>query len=282
VGKTFKDVPNIVWLLGGDYTPSIPDRWTVTELASGIREQDTTHLMTVHAAPEDSAAAVFGGEKWLTLNTVYSYEGPLFRPLLTERARKPSRPFVLVESTYEGEHNSKPDQIRRQAYWAMLCGACGQFLGNNPIWHFDGPGLFPSQGTWQEALESPGSRDIARLGALFLDLPWSQLRPDEERPSVAAAGGSNLESVFTASTPDRKLAISYIPSNGSGTRELTINTDQFTGPVPAHWFNPATGALADVQGSPLPNRTIHKTATPGDNSTGANDWVLILGEMRAY
>ena len=49
-------------------------------------------------------------------------------------------PFVLMESSYEGEHNSSPVQIRRQAYWAILCGAAGQFLGNKPIWGFD-PGL---------------------------------------------------------------------------------------------------------------------------------------------
>jgi len=46
VGQRFKDLPNIVWMLGGDYTPNKADQWTVTDLASAIREQDPTHLMT--------------------------------------------------------------------------------------------------------------------------------------------------------------------------------------------------------------------------------------------
>ena len=276
IGKTFKDLPNIVWLLGGDFTPELADRWTVTELAAGIRDEDERHLMSAHAAPENAAAAVYGDEKWLSVNTVYSYQPSLFRPLLSEYARKPARPFVLIESTYEGEHASKPEQIRRQAYWSMLSGACGQFFGNNPIWHFDGPGLFPVNVTWQEALASAGSTDIARLGSLFSSFPWSELRPEEDRPSVNAADGDNLGAPFTATTSDRKLAVSYLPSIGNGKRELTINTGQFREPVRARWYNPATGARIDVEGSPLPNGSVCRVTTPGDNGTGANDWVLIL------
>ena len=48
IGKRFKDLPNIVWVLGGDYTMEKTDQWTVTELAEGIREADPDRLMTVH------------------------------------------------------------------------------------------------------------------------------------------------------------------------------------------------------------------------------------------
>ena len=50
-------------------------------------------------------------------------------------------------------------QIRRQAYWAILCGATGQFMGNRPIWLFD-PG-------WEAALNPPARRIWTRLYALF-------------------------------------------------------------------------------------------------------------------
>jgi hypothetical protein len=66
-----------------------------------------------------TAAAVFGAQDWLTVNTVYSYNRSLVGPVLAENARRPARPFVLIESTYEGEHNSTPEQIRRQAYWTI-------------------------------------------------------------------------------------------------------------------------------------------------------------------
>ncbi len=276
IGRRFRDLPNIVWLLGGDFTPPEADRWTVTALATAIREEDANHLMTIHASPETSAVAAFGGEPWLNIDTVYSYERALFRPLLAEYARKPVRPFVLIESTYEGEHNAIPAQVRRQAYWAMLGGACGQFFGNNPLWHFDGPGLYPTKVTWVQALNSIGSRDIARLGALFRQLPWYKLQP-EEHPAVIVQGyGTGAATALTARTPDGKLSVTYIPSTGKGARELTMDGAQFTGPITPRWFNPTTGRFSTVEGPPLSNRDRHHFRTPGDNGTGANDWVLVL------
>ena len=69
VGKRFKDLPNIVWVMGGDFTPKQDDQWVVAEMAEGIQEEDSTHLMTGHGSPEDSAVAAFGEQKWLTVNT---------------------------------------------------------------------------------------------------------------------------------------------------------------------------------------------------------------------
>ncbi len=276
IGKRFRDLPNIVWLLGGDYTPPPPDRWTVTELAAAIHQEDTKHLMTVHASPDHSAVSVFGGEPWLTVDTVYSYARTLYRPLLAEYAVKPARPFVLIESTYEGEHNSTPDQIRRQAYWAMLSGACGQFLGNNPLWHFDGPGLFPSKLSWVQAMDAAGSRDMARLGGLFRELPWPQLRPEEDHAVLTEGYGKDVATALTARTADGKLSVTYVPSTGTDARELTVNTAPFPGPVSVRWFNPTTGHFTGAGGPPLPNRGRHRLRTPGDNGAQANDWVLVL------
>jgi len=274
IGKRFHDLPNIIWLLGGDYTPEKPDRWTVTELAAGIREQDTNHLVSVHASPENSAAVIFGQEPWLTVDTVYSYESTLFRPLLAEYALKPIRPFVLIESTYEGEHNSTPPQIRRQAYWAMLGGACGQFLGNNPIWHFDGPGLFPVKQTWEQALDSAGSHDVGRLGAFFRQFPWHQLSPEENHRVVTDGYGSDTATALTVRTPDGKLSLTYVPSTGTAPRELEVELTQFMRPISARWFNPTTGLFSS--GTLLNKDGPHRLRTPGDNGTQANDWVLVL------
>ncbi|MGD0696144.1 MAG: DUF4038 domain-containing protein [Terriglobia bacterium] len=276
VGRRFKDLPNIVWMLGGDYTPAKPDQWTVTELAAAIREQDSTHLMTAHHSPESSAVAAFGEQEWLAINTVYGYEKTLFRPMLAEYGRKPARPFVLLETTYEDEHNSTPDQIRRQAYWAMLSGACGQFFGNNPIWHFDGPGLFPAKTTWQQALNATGSHNIALLRKLFIDLPWYQLVPDDNHAILVEGYGSDTATALTASTADRKLSVSYIPSTGTDERELTVALGRFAEPVTARWYNPTNGRVVAVKGSPFVNRDTRHFRTPGDNGTRANDWLLVL------
>jgi hypothetical protein len=246
------------------------------ELAGAIREEDPTHLMTAHHSPESSAVAAFGEQDWLAFNTVYGYEKTLFRPLLAQYIRKPVRPFVLLETTYEGEHDSTPDLIRRQAYWAMLSGACGQFFGNNPIWHFDGPGLFPFKLTWQQALGAAGSHDMALLRELFIHLPWQELAPEDHHAILAEGYGSDTATALTASTADGRLSVSYIPSTGTDRRELTVAMGRLAKPVTARWYNPTNGRFVDVEGSPYANRASHYLNTLGDNGTGANDWVLIL------
>ena len=276
VGRRFKDLPNIVWMLGGDYTPEKADQWTVTELAAAIREQDPTHLMTAHHSPESSAVAAFGEQEWLDVNTVYGYEKTLYRPMQAQYRRQPVRPFVLLETTYEGEHDSTPDQIRRQAYWAMLSGACGQFFGNNPIWHFDGPGLFPAKMTWQQALNATGSRDIGLLRALFADLPWHHLVPEDNHTIVVGGYGTDTATALTARSANGRLSVSYIPSTGTEGRLLTVALGVFPERVTARWYNPTNGKVVDVAGSPFMNRETRRFHTPGDNGTGADDWVLIL------
>ena len=276
IGKRFKDLPNIVWILGGDYTPEKPDQWVVNELATAIREEDPTHVMTAHHSPEGSAVTAFGEQEWLAINTVYGYEKTLYRPLLAQYGRKPVHAFVLLETTYEDEHDSTPDLIRRQAYWAMLAGACGQFFGNNPIWHFDGPTLFPFKLRWRQALGAAGSRDMALLRELFIHLPWQELAPEVNHSILTEGYGSDTATALTASTADGRLSITYIPSTGKGVRELTVALDGFAKPVSARWYNPTNGHFVEIDGSPYAHHGTQRLRSPDDNGTGANDWVLVL------
>ncbi len=50
--------------------------------------------------------------------------------------------------------------MRLQTYQAALNGAAGQIFGNNPIWHFDGPGLYSVPTTWHQALNSRGAQSM--------------------------------------------------------------------------------------------------------------------------
>lgn len=275
VGKRFKDLPNIVWVMGGDFTPKKEDQWTVTEVAEGICEEDYTHLMSGHGGGIPAVVA-FGDKKWSTVNTVYNSEKTLFRLVLAEYQRRPIRPFVLIESTYEEEHDSTPDQIRRQAYWAMFGGACGQFFGNNPIWHYDGPGLYPTKATWKEALDGTGSRNVARLRDLFIGLPWHRLEPEKNHEVVIEGYGEGTATALTARTMDKKVSVTYVPSTGTEPRKLTVNLAQFSGPISACWYNPTDGRWTVINEQPLPNRNPRVFHTPGDNGTKTNDWILVL------
>jgi hypothetical protein len=121
-----------------------------------------------------------------TLNNVYDYRMDLYVPCLSEDTRQPRRHYFLLETAYEGEHNSTPDRIRRQAYWPLLCGAFGQLYGNSPIWHFGSVGVYDRGGDWVAALDSQGARDIAHLARMLRSRPWWLLRADHEHRVVIA------------------------------------------------------------------------------------------------
>ena len=85
----------------------------------------------------------------------------------------------MIESTYEFDHNASSLQIRRQAYWSLLCGASGQFMG--------ALGLFDFAVGWEELLDSAGRQAQAHLGDLFRSLPWWKLTPDISRSKEYSA-----------------------------------------------------------------------------------------------
>jgi hypothetical protein len=269
VGARFKDLHNIVWMLGGDYALSPAERWVADDLAAGLVEGGARQIMTAHGG-QTTGVATYGQRPWLAVETVYSYKPDLGPELLAAYRERPGRPFVLIESTYEGEHDAAAAQIRRQAWTAMLSGAAGQFFGNNPIWHFDGPTLFPFSGDWRQALDSRGSQDMARLAAFLRARAWHELapRPDLVVSSTVDGGGR----ASAAAAPDGSFVL-YVAADGTSRPvELTLMLPSL--PAAARWFNPARDeperpvVMTEARGSHVSLRT------PGDNGTGANDWVL--------
>jgi hypothetical protein len=278
IGRRFRSHLNVLWIVGGDFTPPSDQRWTVDELAAGLLEEDPIHLMTVHYGPNTTAAACYGDRPWLQLNSVYDYREDLYVPCLEEELRSPRWPYFLLETAYEGEHKASAARIRRQAYWPLLCGAFGLLYGNSPVWHFGSRGVYDRGGDWRSALNSRGGQEMAYLVALFADRPWWRLRPDAEHRLVTAGYGTfgELDYVTAARTDDRALALVYVPSTGREGRELGLDLKGFKGPVDARWFNPTDGRYQPVPGSPFGNTEPARLTTPGDNGTGDNDWVLVL------
>src|SRR5688572_5048391 len=133
LGARYRGFDNIVWVNGGDYNP--PDKALVRAIALGLKETAPRQLHTAHIAPETPVADFWDGESWLDLDNVYTY-GPVCPKALAAHAHPGKRPFFLMESAYENEHDAGARRIRTQAYQALLCGASGQIYGNNPIWHF--------------------------------------------------------------------------------------------------------------------------------------------------
>jgi hypothetical protein len=260
VGKRYHDFDNIVWVIGGDRNPESA-RQDVDAVVAGIKEMDTRHLFTAHCHPENSAVDQYKDDGWLDVNTTYSY-GIVHRMLLADYNRTPAMPFVLIETTYEGEHNASAVQIRRQAYWALLCGATGQFMGNRPIWLFD-PG-------WQAAIDGTGSQDMVRVKALFTSRPWYELVPDEKHEVVVDGVGEfrGLDYLAAARTRDGGTVIAYLPTS----RVFTVDLSKLAGTsAQAWWYNPRTGKV-DAAGK-FATGTKQKFTPPGDG-----DWVLVVDD----
>ncbi|HEX2521776.1 MAG TPA: DUF4038 domain-containing protein, partial [Terriglobia bacterium] len=258
LGRRYKDYPNIIWLMGGDRNPAdVIDE--VNAVAAGIREFAPSHLFTAHTAPESTPAEQYSLSQWLDLDATYSYM-IVHRKLLANYHHRPVRPNILIESTYEGEHNASPLQIRRQSYWALLAGAAGQFYGNRPIW-----GFFPG---WEKALDSKGAQDMARLAKFIESRPWHTLVPDDAHKVVTSGLGEfrGLDYLAAARSEDRRLLVAYIPTP----RSFTVQFSELTGEkLHAWWFDPKTGKA--VQAGEYQPRGEHEFRTPGEG-----DWVLVL------
>jgi len=260
LGDRYKDFDNIIWLMGGDRNPG-PSLEHVNAVARGIKEYDKHHLFTAHCAPETSAAYGYAGCDWLDFNNAYSYQ-TVHRKVAAEYSRRPIMPVVLLESTYEGEHSSTPMQIRRQAYWAILCGGFGHVFGNYPIWPFDSG--------WQAAMDAEGSVSMTYWGRLFRSLRWYELIPDQKQELVVAGSGNpyGLDYLTAARTPDNSTIIAYMPSS----RTVTVDMSKISGSkAKAWWFDPQTGnatSLGEFQTTGLEYFTPPKEG----------DWVLVVGD----
>jgi len=260
VGKRYRDFDNIVWIIGGDHNPD-KAREEVDAVARGIKETDDRHILTAHCHPENSAADQYGNEGWLDLNTTYTY-GIVHHKLTADYSRQPPMPFVLIESTYEGEHNASAVQIRRQAYWAILSGATGQFMGNRPMWLFD-PG-------WEQALHSLGAEDMQRLVLLFASRPWSQLVPDQKHEVVVDGLGefNGMDYLTAARTSGGGTVIAYLPT----ARTITVDMSKLSGPAAAGWwFNPRSGEATSA--GKFPTSGSKRLTPPSDG-----DWVIVLDD----
>jgi hypothetical protein len=268
LGKRYKDFDNIIWLMGGDRHPG-PALEEVDMVALGIKEYDQRHLFSAHCDSDHSAVDDFSGGRWLDINTTYTY-GIVHAKLLQDYNRAPAMPFVLIESSYEGEHNASEVQIRRQAYWAVLCGSFGHFFGNNPVWHFDGPGLFPAKMTWQQAMDLPGSVGMMYWGRLFRSRAWFDLVPDQKHEVVTGGLGefTGLDYLAAARTSDGSTVIAYLPTK----RTITVDMSKVSGAQTiGWWFDPRTGR-ATAAGT-FPTSGTQELTPPAEG-----DWVLVLDD----
>lgn len=269
LGTRYSHCPNIMWVIGGDRTPK--DTATGDALARGIVATQPRALLTAHADSEAPVDRIWGGYKWLGVNTLFTYKDVWTRAIALYK--RSARPFFLIESAYEndGFNPQTPTRMRTQAYQAILGGSTGHVFGNNPIWHFDGPGCcssVPFPTTWQKALGLEGSQSMSVLGKVTSRYPWYAMTPDTKATFVTSGLGRGLDRVAASVANHGSLALAFIPS----ARTIRVSLKRFRRPAALTWVDPTNGARRPAGSVAATSVTLR---TPGTNARSGPDWLLV-------
>ena len=271
LGSRYKRFDNILWILGGDADPK-EKAPAIHELAAGLKDTAPHHLLTAHNAPEHASAEFFADARWLDVNLAYSYR-EVQPHVLAEYTRGRARPIVLGESGYEEESNDRRGgdayRMRRQAYGALLSGACGHAFGQKHVWRFDAE--------WRQALDSPATRHMAHLKTLFATLPWHRLVPDANGELVVEGRGKagGVDYVCAARGDDGTLALVYLPQR----RRVVLDASKLAKGASARWFDPTSGRSTEAVREDVGGRW--RFEPPEKNAAGDGDFVLVIKNAAA-
>jgi hypothetical protein len=260
IARRFLDRKNIIWVHGGDF--DAPDKALVRAIVSGIEQVAKGSLHTVHSARDTATAVYWAGEAWLSLDTVYTYDD-MGAAVRARTGPEQTMPVIAIEGSYESEQGADEVMLRRQAYGAILSGAAGHIFGNNPIWHFDGPGLYAAETTWKGALGSRGSESMRHFRAAFEALPWWLIVPGDRSGGIG----------YAATTSDGAFQIAYIIDDGGLSFDLPATGRRSD----IRWFDPSNGQWHQPSQWPESEDQRPPLRPPASrNSAGDRDWMLVM------
>jgi hypothetical protein len=191
----------------------------------------------------------------------------------------------MGEANFECETNGdedggSPHVLRMQEYWTMLSGATGQLYGHKYIWRF--------LSGWRDYLNAPGMVQFDYMKDLFAARKWYDLVPDQTHVFVTAGYGKfeatgpkatktvgrfrDNDYVTASVTSDGSLGMAYLPQGGT----ITVDMSKLQRGITARWFDPSANTFTPIVGSPFSNSGPQQFASPGKNSVGEPDWVLVL------
>jgi len=235
LGERYRDEPNIVWSNGFD----LPPWWyedIAQEFAAGLTEGDRgKHLQFYHPCGCMSSNH-FHQEKWLSGNFIqtWAFHENIHRMVIADYHRRPYKPVVHVEGSYEADHSYPTSpisshRIRNQAYWAYLSG------GFHTYGHGD---IYRREPYWRDTLDSYGGRHMKVLKDFFTSLEWWKLVPDQSLFMI----GEQVNHV-AARTMDNSLAVIYFGFRAV----LPVNVGRIGNgkPVRVTWIDPQNGNRMD-------------------------------------
>ena len=279
LGNRYRNYPNIIWNFGNDFqlwrTP-LNDA-VILAIADGLRRTDSNHLITIQLDYLVSESQ--DDPNWIpriNTNGVYTYY-PTYAETLVAYNKPTIMPVLFLEENYEDENNAgelgTPKVLRRQEYWSMGGGAlAGHMYGSYWTDRF--------ANGWQSHLNTQAVTELGYFKNFFNSIHWYDLVPDQLHTFLTAGYGTfsgighvgDNDYATGLRTQDGTLGVVYTPVSHT----LTIAMSSFAGPVTARWYDPSADTFTNISGSPFPNSGIHDFTTPGNNSAGDPDWVLLL------
>ena len=269
---------NLIWMLGGDRPIEGAHRRVLDAMARGIREVDPNHLITFHPPGARDSTDFLPDADYIDFHTAQTGHGIeqcyASDAVMRKMAAASDKPYLDSEPRYEDHPACFNDRIgwywdeadvRQNAYWDVLAGACGHTYGNHCIWSMttEPSSYFPYR--WREALTHPGARQMGYVKHLRLSHDYFSLRPApelllEDLPGMghmAAARGDGYAYVYSPLGVPFALDLTLFP----GAKQ-----------VRALWFDPRTGAQRVFAILPPEGRNLFAPPTQGKGC----DWVLIL------
>lgn len=254
VAAKFNDLPNVIWVEGGDRPPDdAVDE--VNAIAAELASANAARLQTAHSVRFRSAVDDYN-QSWLGINTTYSDCTRVLADLQNDVARVTTKPSFFLEGRYENENGATTACLVAQPYYALVTGQRGHIFGNNPIWLF--------AAGWPQALDSTGSRIMQHQAALLASRPLGRLVADTQVVTGSVTG------LAAARDQGGQTAIALVPT---GNQSVQVTPSAFTDTsFVAWWFDPVTGNSQSAG---------EHTGVTSLTSPSGGPWVLVLDRSDA-
>ncbi len=283
LGTRYKDFPNLIWMMGGDYFDTLNTQ--LTALVNGIQGAGDTHLVSVQNFAEstsrktlDTNATLNTGTDNADFNFVYSYN-VAYDGVNHAFSEASPVPAGWMDGFYDQNNAGSRKLLRDQFWWCLSSGGRGGMYGSEALWQWNSgaAAALPTQ-TFL-------ANDLAGIWDGFAGLTgWHQLVPDTNNSFLTAGRGTHAASytsggggdqytpadpqdgyVTAAVTPDGSLAMVYFPIDTT----VTMDDTELVASDEVFWMDPITGATTA--------ETIAGTYSPtGTNSLGGADRVLVF------
>lgn len=283
LAQRYVNHPNIIWMLGGDRPLETKEHRSIIDaMAKGIRTYDKNHLMTFHPMGGRTSTDDVCDAEYIDFHTAQTGHGIdrcyISDKVMLDMAARTPKPFLDSEARYEDHpacfqaqigYRWDEDDVRQNAYWNVLAGACGHTYGNNAVWCMNREPTEYWPDLWEEAARHPGAGQMQHLKKLRLSRDYFSLRHAPELMCENYEGMGHMVSAV-----GNGYGYVYTPLGLPVTVELSQIRPANC--IRAFWFNPRTGEEALFSVLPPNGRT---TLVPPSSGKG-HDWVLVLEGYR--